>query len=556
MSLSSTGAKHKPVLDEASFQQLLAAAYVVQQHNEEVRLQSARADTTEVLAEIAEIQASMRVEGLDVSAASRLIADRLHHRTMAAGVSVGLVTDGYLDCVAESGDPARLPGSCLASHSLVATERLKNGEVFQSSDSQSDIRLDQELCRQLGVGSLIAVPVQKLGEIAGVIEVRWSRPHAFHEQDVRACQLMATLATSMLERKDRDRRLNEKLSHPEEHIFETVVQSLPENSTSIVADAVDIAPAVDQIPVVAAADPVAAAVVPTAWEEILREKSALLDEKEETSCAEKPVAESDAQLPSSCRLCGRPFGPDEAFCGHCSMPRVASASSDRLQSKWASLWFMQQAQDTLQHVQAQPPSTANQESKTAPSPTAVTMEPAASHATVSSSIALPEPVPVSAPASAWIVPEATCSRYWSLDAPAPAQVPDSNEPPASRWLHQSSLSFLQYARPHLRFRDVSLLLVAVLLGSFLVVAAVSPSPKSGQLTWFESLLVHMGLAEPPPTTPGPAGNPAVRVWEDVHTALYYCPGADLYGKTPGGQFATQRDAQDDQFQPASNLPCQ
>jgi hypothetical protein len=42
----------------------------------------------------------------------------------------------------------------------------------------------------------------------------------------------------------------------------------------------------------------------------------------------------------------------------------------------------------------------------------------------------------------------------------------------------------------------------------------------------------------------------------VHTALYYCPGADLYGKTPNGKLTSQRDAQLDQFEPALRKTCE
>ena len=51
------------------------------------------------------------------------------------------------------------------------------------------------------------------------------------------------------------------------------------------------------------------------------------------------------------------------------------------------------------------------------------------------------------------------------------------------------------------------------------------------------------------------GNPDTKVWVDVHTALYYCPGADLYGKTATGKYTTQREAQLDQFQPAYRRTC-
>src|SRR5262249_49326000 len=63
------------------------------------------------------------------------------------------------------------------------------------------------------------------------------------------------------------------------------------------------------------------------------------------SNSEMKEAEASSDLAAHCRVCGRPFSSDETFCGHCSMPRVsASANGEGLQSKWASMWFMQQAQ--------------------------------------------------------------------------------------------------------------------------------------------------------------------------------------------------------------------
>jgi hypothetical protein len=102
---------------------------------------------------------------------------------------------------------------------------------------------------------------------------------------------------------------------------------------------------------------------------------------------------------------------------------------------------------------------------------------------------------------------------------------------------------------------------ATVLASFALLLILAlwglwPSNPSSQLTWFESLLVELGLAEVPAHAPTYVGNPDVRVWIDVHTALYYCPGSDLYGKTPGGRFSTQRAAQQDQFEPASRAACE
>lgn len=69
-------------------------------------------------------------------------------------------------------------------------------------------------------------------------------------------------------------------------------------------------------------------------------------------------------------------------------------------------------------------------------------------------------------------------------------------------------------------------------------------------TW----LVRLGL-KPPPPPPVAVGNPEAKVWVDVHTALYYCPKTSLYGRTQGGKYAKQSDAQRDGYQPANRKGC-
>jgi hypothetical protein len=80
------------------------------------------------------------------------------------------------------------------------------------------------------------------------------------------------------------------------------------------------------------------------------------------------------------------------------------------------------------------------------------------------------------------------------------------------------------------------------------------APPKPDLTFTEKVLIDLGLAEAPPP-PVDMGNPNVKVWIDVHTALYYCQGEDMYGKTTDGKVTTQGEAQRDQFQPAARTPC-
>jgi hypothetical protein len=109
---------------------------------------------------------------------------------------------------------------------------------------------------------------------------------------------------------------------------------------------------------------------------------------------------------------------------------------------------------------------------------------------------------------------------------------------------------------HFNARDMALLAGSVLVVMVLAAWALSSTRGAGQLTWFEALLVKIGVAEVPSQTPAVyTGRPDARVWEDAHTSLYYCEGSNMYGKTPAGQFVSQHRAQKDHFESATGVSC-
>jgi hypothetical protein len=497
----STSAKQKPALDESSFQQLLAAAYVVQEHNNSLCANNPELETAQVLAEIAEMQSLVLAGELDLIASAKLITDRLLKLVAAAGVSISVVSDGYLDCVAESGIPATVPGSSLASHSLIATERLKAGETFASDDAQRDIRLDGALCAGLGVGSLVAAPLLRFGNIAGLIEVRWAWVNGFRESDLAVCKLMAGLATGMLERQSLSTKglTSDPPQQAQTAVVEADSQAIPTNE-----------------------GPPAEA-----------PKAPVTETQEgENIAVSATVSSETASTPGQrCRVCGRPFGADEAFCGYCSMPRSAATPSNELQSKWASLWYIQKAQDTLQERERRTTSVPVEAPRTVGSNTPASLD--------------------SAPASlsAGLLPN---SPHFSYFEPTAAERGTAMQIEEFDYVSPWSRA-VGALRDRLRTKDVLLIVVAATL-AFGVVSAWPSS--GGQLTWFQSILVRLGWAQTRAHAPAYAGNPEVNVWVDVHTALYYCPGSDLYGKTPEGHFATQAEAQQQHFEPAAGLACQ
>jgi len=228
------------------------------------------------------------------------------------------------------------------------------------------------------------------------------------------------------------------------------------------------------------------------------------------------------------------------------MPRVAGGQQEDLQSKWASLWYMQQAQDGLGEREAQPE---------------------ISHAVIASLDQEPQPIETISTdaqkeraASVWRRQERVVDSLPQVAPRAPAPEVDLIAPPLPSWddaIRSVWTRTLQAVRIRMRRRDAAIVMTASLALLLLLLVAAWPTPSSSHLTWFESVLVELGLAQVPSKAPAaPIGNPDVRVWVDVHTALYYCPGSDLYGKTPGGKFEAQHDAQEDQFEPATGKVCE
>jgi hypothetical protein len=529
---STTGAKSTLVLDETGFQQLLAAAYVLQQHNDTLAIKNPRLDSAWIFSQIAEAQTLVRGGSLNFAQGINVIAERLRALVEAAGVSICLITDGFLVCMAESGTPAAVPGGSIAANSEEATERLKKGKPFHSSDSQKDIRLDIALCRQRGIRALLAVPIEKAGEVGGLVEVRWSEADAFHDCDVRSCELMADLVVDLLQieiAKSEDSKADlpaiadpgiRKPAGTDDSTVENNLQLSPENESTSSLE-------VKNIPY-----PV--------------------------------VAEPSPELATFCRVCGRLFGTNETFCGNCSLPRLAASPAEGLQSKWASMWFMQQARSTLRETSAGTSQASQGRKGEQPFRTDVVAE-EGNELPVAQSARQIQPVftrrsEAANMGTSLVQHQSNAILKWNrpedersgIHAAAPATEPSGGRL-NPRQAFQSLVDRMGISR-----RKATLAIAGSVLVLVFTVWELWPAHRASanQLSWFDSLLVEMGVAEPPARVPGYAGSPNVRVWVDIHTALYYCPGSAFYGKTKGGHFTTQRAAQQDAFDPATRVACE
>jgi putative methionine-R-sulfoxide reductase with GAF domain len=581
--------KDTPVLNEEILGKLLEAAYVLQEHNRlmqemELRVEpqaktrekspsaspaptvaqispegSAQNDYTLTLAQIVETQHKIQLRHLELEDAMVLVAERVAEIARAGGAAIGILDGKKIRYRAAAGVMALPVGTDLPAEKSLCSSCLKTGQVIRCADVNAEFLIDSRECHGRGIQSLIAVPVYHEGGIAGGLELYYATAQAFTEQDVHTCQLMAGLVTEALAR---DEELTWKQSLASERaVMLDALEKLKPNLAALV------------------------------------DAPASKDREIKTSGASAALR----MAPYTCRKCGHDLVGGEVFCGKCGTPRGGGSEPPDLQSKLAALWHMQEAAKK-DGVTTTPPNDEIARREAPANSDRLPEKPLAdSILTHSIEEEMPDLFAVTdtphtemqaGTDSVHNQVEDTAKPKMDLELEASESEDDNNSPGTALiktdrnvdWSSAASArDFLQQlaagkpgtldrfwrARRGDIYLAIAVILVAVVIrwgiwSDHSVGATENPTTAAAghkkadpdaDLSPFDRVLISLGLAEAPPP-PETRGNPDTQVWVDLHTALYYCPGADLYGKTPKGKFATQRDAQLDQFEPAYRKACE
>ena len=507
----------KTALDDESFTRLLEAAYILQQHQGPAVQRVAPEEFPHIVNSILEIQRQTQSLELDLSSALKLIATRLCEFTGAAGASIGRVEKEKMHYLIGAGSAAVLTESSISVDATSSGQCVRSGKSIKSLATEADSRINLVLCRKLGAKSFLAVPVFRNGEVDAVVELFFSTMNAFGELEIRVAELMAGVVGEVL---------TQQAEHELKHELAT------ERATVL-----------------------------SVLEQLKPQLQKLAGE--EAKVQEAPTPKVDTEL---CRACGQPMESQEHSCPNCgALRKTGKYPGTELQSKWAALWE-RQAMD-VEHV----PSFRR------PAPHASTDDDLSDSVELDGDSEFEESESLAGREQK--KPNAlVLHRFPDLE--------DSSEPEAEEAEAQHpTASSLTVAGPskgwkarilpivQTRRGDVSLL-IAALVFAFAAVWGLWSKPVSGtarastsvaaakhkfrpkppQLSLYEKALISLGLAVPPPA-PEYLGDPDVKVWVDLQTGLYYCPGAGLYGSTPKGRYNSQWEAQQDSFEPAARVPC-
>jgi len=111
--------------------------------------------------------------------------------THATAAAIALTREGEIICRAATGESAPDLGTRLSSDTGLSAACVQTGNWQCCDDSESDPRVDAELCRRLGVRSMLVVPVLKDGKLQGVLEVFSAEPQAFGARELQTLRMLS-----------------------------------------------------------------------------------------------------------------------------------------------------------------------------------------------------------------------------------------------------------------------------------------------------------------------------------------------------------------------------
>jgi GAF domain/PilZ domain/Sel1 repeat len=155
-----------------------------------------RPDYTSILIALAAVKREVDSTGQDFEKALRLIANRARAFTRATGAAIAL-TEGSgsqaIICRGRAGSDAPPLGTPLDRESGLSGECIRTGKLLRCEDAETDLLVDRESCRQLGIRSMIAVPVRNGHAVVGLLEVFSPQPRAFIANDDMVLQRLAEM---------------------------------------------------------------------------------------------------------------------------------------------------------------------------------------------------------------------------------------------------------------------------------------------------------------------------------------------------------------------------
>jgi hypothetical protein len=240
----------------------------------------------------------------DLDAALQLLADRAQYITGASGAAIALRRGEHNDmlCRANAGSNAPELGALLSMEYGLSGECVRTRQLLRCDDAERDPRVNRDICRELGIASVVVMPILSREQVLGVFELLSGKPRAFSERDLSALL-----------------RLSEMVETAVKHaVAAQVPPAVPEAAVAQIQPTVDAvastpAPLPLEITLPKPEEPLVVPKKPLFWSAAVRAQATVQPNENTETIAVSPVLRNLQK----CQACGFPVSQGRAFCVEC-----------------------------------------------------------------------------------------------------------------------------------------------------------------------------------------------------------------------------------------------
>ena len=129
-------------------------------------------DRSGMLSSLEAVRCEVREIGDEyIDAVLQLITECALSLTAATGAALAFLTDDKMICRARAGEPTPPLGAPVDLQRGLSGECVRSGRLVSCEDTGNDPRIDPEVSRTLGIGSLIVAPIVSDFRVVGLLEV-------------------------------------------------------------------------------------------------------------------------------------------------------------------------------------------------------------------------------------------------------------------------------------------------------------------------------------------------------------------------------------------------
>lgn len=150
------------------------------------------------LLDIIHLQTEIVQQGMDLSSIMDLVTLRTQNITNAEGACVELIENNELVYSATSGIAGKFLGLRLNMENSLSGECINIRRPLISNDIEIDDRVNKAACRQIGLKSMIVIPLIFKEDVVGVLKVLSIEVDHFNNDDIKILELVSGLIAAAM----------------------------------------------------------------------------------------------------------------------------------------------------------------------------------------------------------------------------------------------------------------------------------------------------------------------------------------------------------------------